>query len=144
LRRQNDKVLLPNKTDISINKDVSAIENFIRLNKLSENNRKFMSLTPVQQPFISFSEGELLDILWKSDALRNEIRSWNLESKVAGKEYTPSNRDMQNWIMDRAPGNFLTRLISPVGKPIGKREGRRNFKEKTVLMSLQQMRKHIK
>ncbi|KAF9401047.1 hypothetical protein BGZ76_007618, partial [Entomortierella beljakovae] len=68
---------------------------------------------------------------------------WNEEAKIAEVPYQPSLLDMCNWIMSREPGCLVTRLISPVGLPV-ERKGPRGYKDCTITMSLQNMRKHIK
>ncbi|KAF9104945.1 hypothetical protein BGX27_009866 [Mortierella sp. AM989] len=144
LKRQSERDQLGSKCDITIHNGISAIENFVRLNSLTKNRRKLAPLTPIQQPFVSFTEGELLRILWKNDTLKKKIKDWNEEAKNAKTPYSPSQDDMINWLMDREPGYLVTQLLSPVGKPIQKRQGPRGYKDKTIVMSLKQMRKHIK
>ncbi|KAF9434595.1 hypothetical protein BGZ76_007746 [Entomortierella beljakovae] len=142
-KRQKDKGILPD-ADITIRADISAIENYVHLNRISKFSRNLVPMTAKQQPFVSFSEGELLAILWRNETIRSIIIGWNREAKNATKPYIPSQTDMLNWLMVREPGTLVTRLLSPIGKPIEKREGRRGYKEKTIMMSLKQIRKHIK
>jgi len=52
LEKQLKKGLLPVGVDIAIDDKVSAIENFIRLNKMNGDRWKTVPFTPVEQPSI--------------------------------------------------------------------------------------------
>jgi len=53
------KGTLGTTVDIRIREEISAAENFLRLNKLTNKSRKIAPFTTSQQPFVSFSEREL-------------------------------------------------------------------------------------
>ncbi|KAF9402833.1 hypothetical protein BGZ76_007235, partial [Entomortierella beljakovae] len=144
LQRRREKGLLPSEYNITIRDDISAVENFVHLNRIDGNKRKHVPLTPMQQPLMSFNEGNLLCIFWQNETLREVMRDWNLEAKTAPVPYVPSQSDMHNWIMSQEPGTLVTKLLSPIGRPIEKREGPRGYKDSTILMSFKQMEKHIK
>ncbi|KAF9911461.1 hypothetical protein BX616_010588 [Lobosporangium transversale] len=60
---------------------------------------------------------------------------------------TSSLADMTSWLMAREPGYLVIQLLSPFGKPIEEyreRKGRRGFKVRKILMSLQGMGRRLK
>ena len=65
-----EKSTLGANVDIRIQNDISAVDNFVFLNKLTNNSRRIIPLTTSQQPFVSFSERELAAFFWKRDALK--------------------------------------------------------------------------
>ena len=54
-----EKGTLGANIDVQIRDDISAVENFVFLNKLTNNSRRIIPLIAFQQPFFSFSEREL-------------------------------------------------------------------------------------
>ncbi|KAF9918052.1 hypothetical protein BX616_010453 [Lobosporangium transversale] len=59
--------------NINIQEDISAIENFAYLNRLTKSSRKMVPFTPIQQPFISFSEVGGVD--YYLTEIRNIVKS---------------------------------------------------------------------
>ena len=69
LKKQLERGLLASGVNIAIDDNVSAIENFIRLNKINGDRWKTVPFTPVEQPFILFSELDLVNIFWSNPIL---------------------------------------------------------------------------
>lgn len=59
--------------DIWIRPDISVVENFLNLNKLTGNNRRFVPVTSSVQPFVSFTERELAPFFWKRGVLKDKF-----------------------------------------------------------------------
>ncbi|KAG0286082.1 hypothetical protein BGZ98_005234 [Dissophora globulifera] len=59
VKTMKEKGTLGLNDDIGIHDDISAVENFLFLNKLTNNSRRIIPLTSSKQPFVSFSEREL-------------------------------------------------------------------------------------
>jgi len=62
-----------------IDNKLSAIENFILLNRSSKSFRRIAPMTGVEQPFISFSDRELGILLWKNEILKPKLQELTLE-----------------------------------------------------------------
>ncbi|KAG0242756.1 hypothetical protein BG011_003253 [Mortierella polycephala] len=104
LKIKERRGILPEGCNIQIQADESAIKNYARLNKISRNRRRIVPTTPFTQPFVSFSELELLHFFWKSEALRRKV-----QGLINAKTYVPSLLDTVNWLSDQAPGFFSQR-----------------------------------
>ncbi|KAF9898752.1 hypothetical protein EC991_010433, partial [Linnemannia zychae] len=59
--------------DIQIREGISAAENYLHLNKLTNNSRKIAPFTTSQRPFMSFSERELASFFWARRLLRERL-----------------------------------------------------------------------
>jgi hypothetical protein len=68
-----DKGILPPTTDIRIRYEPPAIINFLRLNTLLENRYTTAPLSPIRQPYVLFSEANLLLLFWSSEILKKEL-----------------------------------------------------------------------
>ncbi|KAF8907975.1 hypothetical protein BGZ58_006137, partial [Dissophora ornata] len=124
-----------------IDQCIPAIENFILLNQASKSYRKTVPLTGMEQPFVSFSERELATLFWQNDALRGKLEELVLVD-FEDKNFIPSIIDLSEWLMRKAPGSLITEILSNIGR-CEPRKGRRDFKDSTYVMSLDQMRDHI-
>ncbi|KAF9159008.1 hypothetical protein BGX21_003433, partial [Mortierella sp. AD011] len=139
LMTRQSKGILPAGIKIEIDNEISAIENFVQLNRIGKNRRKLAPMTPVAQTFVMFTERQLCSIFWKSRILQERL------FRIAGERYTNCT-DLHNWVSCQAPGFLITQLLSNVGRPEHRtnHEGRRGFKEVTKYMSLDEIEEHLK
>ncbi|KAF9107457.1 hypothetical protein BGX29_006324 [Mortierella sp. GBA35] len=107
LKTKRDKGGLAETVDFRIREKDSSIENFVRLNKLSGNSRKISPVSSSQQPFISFSERELVAFFFKKDSLTKKLRD------IMGLEYA-ALADVDNWIATKEPGFLIKRFLADV------------------------------
>ncbi|KAG0317269.1 hypothetical protein BGZ99_006411 [Dissophora globulifera] len=139
LKQQHDKGLLPVGLSIEIRSDLSAIENFVHLNQSTGNRRKLVSISPVAQPFILFSELELLNIFWQSQLLKEKLRQL-----IGPRTYVPSLADTQYWLSKQAPGFLVTKLLTDIGRgvPIRRKPGApKSYNAST--MSIRDLQQHL-
>ncbi|KAF9154694.1 Rad2 nuclease, partial [Mortierella sp. AD010] len=107
LTKQQEKGLLPAESRVEVRSDVSAIENFAYLNKLAYNAWRLAPLSPVKDGFVSFSELELIAILWQSPILKPLIQNlYTLTSGVPSLEVTQRGLE---------PGRVINALLCKVG-----------------------------
>ncbi|KAF8950831.1 hypothetical protein BGZ46_004327, partial [Entomortierella lignicola] len=143
LVRQKAKGILPESCNINIQRNKSAIENFVELNRTSSAGRRLAPISSVQSSFLIFSEYDLVNLFWHSgnENLRKKLRELDDERK--GEDFHVACADLLD-ILSRSPaGTLITLLLSPVGRPIAERKGSRGYKDKTVLLSIQDMRTHL-
>ncbi|KAG0198112.1 hypothetical protein BGX28_008410 [Mortierella sp. GBA30] len=130
--------ILPS-VDISIQYDQPAIINFVRLNKLLDNRYTTSPLSPIGQPYVRFSETNLLPLLWSSKMLADETLN------ILGLSALSKSNQTQSYAMtklaSKEPGYLLTRLVTSVGR--GTLRGVKGYRRKTTTMSLEQLREDL-
>ncbi|KAF9558374.1 hypothetical protein EC968_007111 [Mortierella alpina] len=135
---QKNKVLsVPSRID----ENKSAIENYIALNNSTRSLRRTFPLSGIEQPFVTISETDLTALLWQNDNIKAKLQSLALED-FEDKTVTPSQVDIAYWLQRKPPGFLLSALLSDVGLS-APRKGRRNYKDRTSLMSLDEMQIHL-
>ncbi|KAF8919712.1 hypothetical protein BGZ58_004580, partial [Dissophora ornata] len=112
LEKQFKKGLLAAGVNIAIDDNVSAIENFIRLNKINGDRWNTVPFTPVEQPFILFSELDLVNIFWSNPILKDWL-SGNVRLKGDAK---PALADVVGWLSTQGPGWLISRLLTDIGR----------------------------
>ncbi|KAG0347945.1 hypothetical protein BG004_006508 [Podila humilis] len=129
------------EANIQIQPDVSAVENFLYLNKLTGNSRRMVPITSSTQPFVTFSERELAAFFWKRKVLKERLVELgkldnmtinsmkNLDAWIAGKE---TGYTIKTFVADVAPQGLTSRQR--------KRAGHRSA---VKLWSLDQTRSHL-
>lgn len=58
----------------TIDGNLSAIENFVRLHRMDKKKRGFVPMSFGEQPFVTFSERELVCIFWQNTNLKTELQ----------------------------------------------------------------------
>ncbi|KAG9063257.1 hypothetical protein KI688_004861 [Linnemannia hyalina] len=96
--------------DIQIREEISAAENFLHLNKLTNNSRKIAPFTTSQQPFVSFSERELALFFWKRKPLRERLEELGRQDHT---QITSTN-DLETWIGGKEPGYIIKHFVCDV------------------------------
>ncbi|CAO3572041.1 unnamed protein product [Mortierella alpina] len=141
LEKKKTKGLLAPGLPTVINNEITAIENFVILNRADKCSRRIVPLTSFEQPFVSFSEKELGILFWTNSALKEQLRAWVLED-LETASFLPAQHDLNRLLQRAAPGDLVTRLLSNVGKD-EPRHGRRSFKDTTTVMDQEEIAVHI-
>ena len=127
--------------DFRIREDISAIENFVHLNELSGYPRKIIPITSSQQPFVSFSEKELVALFWKREPLKMKLLQIAALDGLSGGGL----QDVQDWIGTREPGFLIKRLlvdVDPQGLTKRKR-GKVGHRAAVTLLPLEEIKTHL-
>ena len=127
---------MPKDQDISIDLNLPAIKNFMRVNKLNGNGWKTVPVSPILRPFFTFSETDLLPIFWKSELLKRKM------NELAGHVYAALG-DYQEWYKDQAPGTLITQLITDVGCSRKPDKNSGGYRRNSRTMTLFEMKDHI-
>ncbi|KAK3810077.1 MAG: hypothetical protein J3Q66DRAFT_391248 [Benniella sp.] len=146
LETKKKKGVLSDKTDIAIDDNVSAIENFIRLNRLNNNRRKIVSLTGNKNPMITISESDLLQLLLKSTKIKTSLEKMVRESENMESKAKVTRQKIETWLGGVPPGTVVSALITDTGNEVKamRRPGiGKSFCNVTKTMSLQDMSDHI-
>ncbi|KAF8914556.1 hypothetical protein BGZ58_005712, partial [Dissophora ornata] len=101
----------------------------------------------IEQPFVSFSEKELVAIFWQSSTLKSELQRLARPSfpELTANE-NPSQGDVVRiWLTNKAPGFLIKRFLSDIAKEglTSRKRGKAGYKGKTRLMSVEEMRQHL-
>ncbi|KAF9079285.1 hypothetical protein BGX23_004464, partial [Mortierella sp. AD031] len=141
LKALQEKGLLAEDTDYRIRSDVSAIENFLRLNRISNQSRRIVPLSTSEQPFVSFSERELISFFWKREPLKKKL----LEMVQDDDPGAGTLADVQVWIRAKEPGHLIKRLICDVDPPglTSRQRGKLGYRGAVKLLSLDQIATHL-
>ncbi|KAF9110941.1 hypothetical protein BGX27_005676 [Mortierella sp. AM989] len=142
LQEKYDKLLgekqISDGSKVQINSSISAIENFVYLNRAMRNPYVLVPLTRASQPFILFSERDLGDIFWQNHRLRPILLELCLNN---GFSEATSQADVRQLIQHAGPGLLIARLLSSIGGP--KPSKGRTCLQSTTLMSVSDLRLHI-
>ncbi|KAF9541594.1 hypothetical protein EC957_002963, partial [Mortierella hygrophila] len=141
------KELLPAEaTTGTIDLSMSAIQNFLGLNKVCGRPRCLVPMSPMKDRFITLMELELVELFWRNPALKCELQ------RMAFGDYTTietpvqvSQADVCGWIGNKGPGALITNLITDVGSYTEhERRGLKGYSRSTFLMSLEGIREHLR
>ncbi|KAF9106844.1 hypothetical protein BGX30_008795, partial [Mortierella sp. GBA39] len=110
LEIMKDKGTVRVDADIRIRPDVSVVENFLYLNKLTGNSRRLVPVTSSVQPFVSFTERELATFFWKRGVLKEKLVQLG---KMDNTTIT-SVIDLDRWISGKEPGFLIKNFIADV------------------------------
>lgn len=90
--------------------DISAIENFLELNKLTGSHRRMIPMSPRENGFVTFSERELLALFMSRPVLEKHIRSWS----TGDFSFKPAVDDLLSWLGDKEPGYLIKKLLADI------------------------------
>ncbi|KAG0274828.1 hypothetical protein BGZ96_004069 [Linnemannia gamsii] len=141
LKAMKDKGIVRGDADVQIQPDISAVENFLYLNKLTGNSRRFIPMTSSQQPFMSFSEREIAAFFWKRKVLKDKL----VQLGKLDKTTITSVNDLDTWISGKEPGFVIKNFIADVA-PQGltsRQRKRAGHRSAVKLWSLDQIRSHL-
>ncbi|KAI8606022.1 hypothetical protein EDD21DRAFT_79589 [Dissophora ornata] len=138
-----DKGRLEDHTDIRIQENISAAENYIALNELIPSSWRLVPITSLQQPFVTYSERELALFFWKRPLLKQRL----VELALSDEDSTilTSTIDLEAWIGGREPGFIIKSFISDID-PVGlsNRQKRKAGNRGAIkLLSLDQIQNHL-
>ncbi|KAF9903118.1 hypothetical protein EC991_004144 [Linnemannia zychae] len=127
---------------LSISNSLSAVENFLNLNKLAKNARRIVPMSSQEDRFLSFSERELLGLLCSRPLLQDRIRSW------ADHDFStkPSVSNLQNiWLDSKEPGFLIKMLLADVGPKnlTSRQRGKAGYREAIKLHTMADIREHL-
>ncbi|KAF8932061.1 hypothetical protein BGZ58_007238 [Dissophora ornata] len=137
-----NKELLPAEATGTIDPSLSAIQNFLDLNKACRRPRCVVPMSSMKDRFITLTELNLVELFWRNPALKCELQ------QMAFGDYTTietpaqvSQADVRDW----GPGALITNLITDVGSYTEhERRGLRSYSRSMSLMSLESIREHFR
>ncbi|KAF9950813.1 hypothetical protein BGZ72_007591 [Mortierella alpina] len=112
----------------NIDDNISASENYITLNNSTKSLRRTLLLTGIEQHFITFSELELILLLWQNEAVNQKMQKLALKTLRIRRSGSPNPTYYTGFRKNRQKAP---------------RSGRRDYRDKTSLMSLEEMRWHL-
>lgn len=120
---------------------MSAVENYVLLNKLSQNSQAIAPITESEQPFVGFSEQDLAGFFFKRGGELKE----RLVELASLDGICTSLADVHDWIGRKEPGFLIKQFIADINpdnltsRQRGKAGNRAAFK----LLSLDDLRSHL-
>ncbi|KAF8908063.1 hypothetical protein BGZ58_006126, partial [Dissophora ornata] len=135
------KGVLDASIDIGIQEQVSAVENFLFLNKLTSNSRRIVPLTASQQPFVSFSERELGSFFWKREVLKQRLCELALQDSTV----IYNTEELNRWIGSKEPGFIIKHFICDVGSEglTSRQKKKAGHRAAVRLWTLDDIRSHL-
>lgn len=130
------------ESDLEINRDLSAAENFVHLNNLDSNSRKIAPMSPVKVGFVSFSERQLVALFWKRPVLKAKI----LELVRATFPTCSALQDVTDeWLPFQEPGYLITRLIVNVNRQglTARQRRKAGYRAAVEELTIEQLRGHL-
>ncbi|KAG0221137.1 hypothetical protein BGW41_007177, partial [Actinomortierella wolfii] len=138
---------LPPDARVEIDNSLSAIENFRRLNHLTNNSWKLFPLSPVEDGFVNISEYELATLLWRHEATRHELRAMMDGQFLVSSDVLTLPDLTQCWLPGTPPGTLLKKFLADVdldGKGLTSRQkGKAGYAAAIKLLSIEQIHQHI-
>ncbi|KAF9916185.1 hypothetical protein FBU30_001514, partial [Linnemannia zychae] len=124
-----------------IQRDISAVENFLYLNRLTSNSRRIVPMSSSRQPFVCFSENDLVHFFWKRPVLKQRLIQFASEEDF----HVSSTQDLTDWVSYMRPGYIIKRFLCDVAPAdLSSRERRKAGHRAAIkLMSLDEIRAHI-
>ncbi|KAK3839087.1 MAG: hypothetical protein JOS17DRAFT_168561 [Linnemannia elongata] len=136
-----EKLILPPESDICIQDDISAVENFLQLNRITGNRRRIVPLTTSELPFVSFTEPELASFFWKREPLKTRL------TDLVAEDGSPTNAlsDIYSWIAGKGPGIIIKQFIADVAPQVKTSRQRRKAGHRGAvkLLTLEQIKAHL-
>ncbi|KAF9271363.1 hypothetical protein BGZ68_003763, partial [Mortierella alpina] len=118
-----------------INPELPAIENYMTLNQASGGSRQIAPLSPLAARYVSFSERQLLPLLWAWPTLKAKIQSIMIQERYfVDPTIVPAQADALDWLGRTTPGRLVTTFLSDVGLPPNRHD--KGFRKTTVVMDL--------
>ncbi|KAG0036537.1 hypothetical protein BGZ82_004071 [Podila clonocystis] len=140
LKKLKDKGLLGPNVDIGIREDLSAIENYLTLNKLSKNPWKIIPLTLSNQPFITFSERELAGFFY------GHGRELRMRLQILVQGACTSIKDVQEWVASKEPGFLIKRFLADINPTnlTARKRGKVGHRAAIKLLTIDQLEDHLR
>ncbi|KAF9176302.1 hypothetical protein BGZ50_001115, partial [Haplosporangium sp. Z 11] len=128
---------------VGIREDWSAVENFVKLNRLDGSNRRIVPMSRRENGFVSLSEIELLQLFWRKPNLQTKIR------EMTAAEF-PNGCALQDlteiWLRDREPGFLIKQFLSNVApEGLSKRKrGKIGYRAAVEMKSIDGIKDHLR
>ncbi|KAF9334380.1 hypothetical protein BG006_002281 [Podila minutissima] len=124
-----------------VHMNVSAIENFLELNKLTGSCHRIILMSPQESSFVSFSERELLVLFMSRPVLKARILSW-LKDDYSD---TPAVDDLDDWLSCKEPGYLIKKLLANLTLKhlTVHQQGKAGYKGTIKLNSINEIRNHL-
>lgn len=127
---------------LEIDVELTAVENFLRFNRMSGCRRKIAPLSSAEDGFVTFSEIEVATFCWKRPVLKTRI----LEIVRPTFPTCSALADVTDaWLSNQAPGILVAKLIAdvaPTGLTIRQR-GKLGFRAAVDSMTMDDVRSHL-
>ncbi|KAI8597228.1 hypothetical protein EDD21DRAFT_437411 [Dissophora ornata] len=137
------KGLLPTDVVVSIDHNISAIENFIHLNKVCMSRRRLAPMSSFEDSFISLSELELTRFFCQDEVSKQQLQDY--ASPDFPNAENISQTDVAYWLSKKDPGHLITKLVTDVGSyQLEERRRLKEYRAKTSVMPLDKMKQHIR
>ncbi|KAG0221549.1 hypothetical protein BGW42_007533, partial [Actinomortierella wolfii] len=138
---------LPDGTRVEIDGSISAIENFPRLNILTNNSWKSVPLSPAENGFVSLTKNDLAVLLWQSDMTKQELRAM-MDGQFSRPTEELSQTDLvQAWLPGTPPGELVKNFLADVDLSkkglTSRQKGKAGHAAAVKLLSLEQIHQHI-
>ncbi|KAG0057380.1 hypothetical protein BGZ83_010839 [Gryganskiella cystojenkinii] len=139
LKKMKKRGLLGPSVDIGIQESISAVENYLTLNKLSQNPRRIIPLTSSKQPFVAFSERELAGFFFS----RGGVLRARMQELVNGG--CTSIADVHEWISEKEPGCLIKSLLVDIapGNLTVRQRGKAGHRAAIELPTLGELKIHL-
>jgi len=124
-----------------IDPKLSAVENFLILNKTAGGNRRLTPIASFGISPITLSELDLVALLWNVVPLRYQMRK-SASGDYPGL-YIPaiSQIDVNNWLSRASPGVLINKLLTDIGGySESERKKLKSFSKSALRMSTKEMR----
>lgn len=130
---------------MEIDGGVSAIENFRRLNGLTNNSWKPIPLSFAEDGFICLTEYELATLLWKHEVMERELRAM-MDGQFSVPSFALSQADfIECWLPLTPPGTLLKTLLVDLDnrRLTSRQKGKAGHAGAIRLLTLKQIHQHI-
>ncbi|KAF8927589.1 hypothetical protein BGZ47_002061, partial [Haplosporangium gracile] len=128
--------------DLEINHDWSAVENFVRFNKMIGSPRRFIPISHREDGFVSFSQRELLVFFCGQSLLTNKVRNLPKDEFPNGAAVT----DLENWIGSQVPEYLIRIFLSDLNTDglMSRQKGKAEYKGAIKPWSLNRIKDHLR
>ncbi|KAF9114489.1 hypothetical protein BGW39_003349, partial [Mortierella sp. 14UC] len=144
-KSKNETNNLSDGFTLSIQSNLSAIENFLALNKLVKNPRGIIPMSRRLHGFMSFTESELLALFCGRPVLEKRMR-WLSRGAFSDVKKAAIDDLEHIWLSTKEPGYLVKALLADVGpKELSVRQrGKRGYRGAIRLSSMDELKDHVR
>jgi len=133
---------LPADAPCRIDPKVSAIENFLKLNKSVNNPWIISPISSMEDGYVYLSEKELITVFWKDNELQKFLR--NCARPTFPSVRNPALSAMEIWLAGQKPGHLITKLLTDIGTfNETQRKKKRGYARNTWSLSREELIGHL-
>ncbi|KAF9354125.1 hypothetical protein BGX34_011191, partial [Mortierella sp. NVP85] len=134
---------LPVDAPCRIDPKVSAVENFLKLNKTINNPWIISPISSMEDGYICLSEKkELITVFWKDNELQKFLR--NCARPTFPSVRNPALGAMKIWLAGQKPGYLIAKLLTDIGTfNETQRKKKRGYARNTWSLSREEMISHL-